>query len=100
MFKILLELATKVVFKHTAKMDNLPSELKEITEDRIKEVQDTYDDVIEQFIDSIFDAESKLSNEDWKKLVTKKEDWIVQPDKIRLKLYPELEYLKTNNSWF
>jgi len=51
-----------------------------MTDEQIEEIRsDTYELIQEEFIDQIFDAESKLARKEWESLVVKKAPWIFNP---------------------
>jgi hypothetical protein len=39
--------------------------------------------LLEEFIDTVFDVESKLDRDDWQKMVAEKQDFLFFPQKIR-----------------
>lgn len=81
MFKLLFELATTTPFRQIKNFPELSEKAKiNITEDRIESVRETYEDVIDEFIDNVFGYECLLSRENWKDIVCREESWIVNPD--------------------
>ena len=93
----MFDFATRLVFEQVnieADPDS-PEAAEQITAEQIAEVEETYLDVIDEFVDNVFESDSLLSRALWEEQVCKKEAWVVQPDKIRKKLYPQLEKKKT-----
>ena len=41
----------------------------DITQEKIDEVKESYDDIAEEFLDAVFDCESILKQHEWEKLV-------------------------------
>ena len=58
---------------------------REIFEDRIEETQEHYEDILEQFLDDVFDVESLCSVAEWKAAVIKNCGYCLNSDEIREK---------------
>lgn len=57
----------------------------------ISTARGTYDDLREEFIDAVFDAESTLARKDFEELVVQKQAWVFSPSLVRQKLYPRVQ---------
>ena len=62
-FKTLFDFATKIVFTHFKEFPLLKEDVIDITEERIKVAQDRYDQILEDFIDNVFDVDSSLKRD-------------------------------------
>jgi hypothetical protein len=69
-------------------------EIDFITEDAIAEARGKYDELCEDFLDVVFEAESRLEKKEWQRAVVDQASWVFEPEKIRQKLYGD--YLKKN----
>ena len=52
----------------------------------VEAAKENYDDIAEEFLDSVFDAESKLKRKDWEQNVSKHQAYLFSPEEIRHKL--------------
>ena len=66
----LINFATQMVFEEEVKY--MPSVEREYTDEAIEKIQDKYDDLADDFLDEVFDAESRLTRKEWEELVSKK----------------------------
>ena len=57
-----------------------------IKQEHIEEAKDKYDELCDAFCDSVFDADSTRTYDQWIRLVVEKESWVVNPQEIRTKL--------------
>lgn len=56
----------------------------------IGNVRNNYKDILDEFVDEVFDTESMLARNEWQSLIVKKQPWILSPAEIRKKLYPNI----------
>ena len=86
-FKTLLDMASEMVYKLEPKYLKTGEPFSQVSKDDIDEVKSTkYDDLLEDFLDIVFDVESKLDRDDWQKTVAEKQEYLFFPKKIREKL--------------
>ena len=55
----------------------------EISKEKIEEGKDQYDDLLENILDTVYNTESLVTANEWKKIVIDKCSWIVEPELIR-----------------
>ena len=75
----ILDFATRLVIDQVNEEseNNKKIKFEKITKEQIEEAEETYIDLIEEFIDNIFESDSILSRKTWEEQVSKKESWIV-----------------------
>ena len=78
-----MNIATESVFSLESKFMKVE---REISVQQTAEIKKKYDEIIEQVLDDVFDAESLLSKENFKTNLEKDNKWIVDPEGIRFKL--------------
>ena len=49
----------------------------------IEKKSELYDEIAEEFLDEVFDVESKLARHDWELAVAEKFNYIFEPEKVR-----------------
>lgn len=86
----LLDLATELVFYWEPIYMQTSAPCKADKYDQ-SNVRNTYRDILEEFLDEVFDADSTLARKDWEKLLVQKQKWILDPAAIRKKLYPQVQ---------
>jgi hypothetical protein len=57
----------------------------------IENISEHFDDLVEEFLDEVFEFESKLSRKEWEKDCAKKQSYIFFPSKVREKLKTKIE---------
>lgn len=83
-FKTLLDMASEMVYKLEPKYMKSGEPFSQVSKEEIDKIKETkYDDLLEEFIDTVFDVESKLDRDDWQKMVAEKQDFLFFPQKIR-----------------
>ena len=50
-------------------------------------MEEEFENLTEEFLDAVFDYESKLDREVWEKIVADKCAWIFSPKKVRDKIF-------------
>lgn len=65
-----------MVFEHEPDFMNTT---RKIGRDLIEEAQMKYDTLAEEFLDEVFEDESKLSRKDWEIAVSKKQNYLFDP---------------------
>ena len=80
----LLDLATVMVFKNEPKF--MGTSESDVSDEKIESVKESYDDLAEEFLDAVFDTESKLKQSEWETEVAKKCTYLFNPEDIRKKL--------------
>ena len=81
--KQLFDTATTIVFDAE---ETFLGQKKTVTDEQIKEAREEYDDIIEEFLDEVFDTESRLEREEFVESVAKNQAWIFDPNKVRERL--------------
>ena len=80
----IFDLATEMVFKNEPWF--MGTDVNHIFDAKVAEVKETYDDLAEEFLDAVFDVESKLTQSEWETEVAKKCSYLFNPEDIRKKL--------------
>lgn len=69
-FNSLLDMASAMVFELEPKFMKTGEPFSQVSKSEIEEVQsEKYDELLEEFLDVVFDVESKLDRCDWEKLL-------------------------------
>ena len=72
-FFTLLDMASEMVYRLEPKYMKTGEPFSQVSKEEVDKVRDSkYDDLIEEFLDIVFDVESKLDRDDWQKLVCEK----------------------------
>ena len=61
-----------------------------VSEDNIQIAKEEYTAVLDEFIDTLFDQENKISRKAFENAVVETSAWIFNPQQIRSKLYPDV----------
>ena len=61
----IFDFSTRLVFEKVYEQENKLEEAEMITDDQIEDAEETYVDLIEEFIDSVFESDSILSRDIW-----------------------------------
>lgn len=64
--KLVFDFSTKLVIKHLRRDEDLRKESIKISQARVEQARELYDEIIEDFIDSVFGYDSLLKKEQWK----------------------------------
>lgn len=57
-----------------------------VSEEEVAEAKEKYDDLAEEFLDTVFDVESILQQHEWEATVAKHCQYLFNPEEIRKKL--------------
>lgn len=79
----MFDFATQVIFECEPEFSGLA---REITDEIIQEKKEQYEEIAEDFLDTVFDVESKLKRVEWEKAVASKYAHIFNPEEVRKKL--------------
>ena len=72
-FYELIDMATEMVFRLEPKYMKTGEPFSQVSKEQVDEIRDEkYEDLLEEFLDIVFDVESKLDREEWQKLVASK----------------------------
>ncbi len=79
-FKV-IDLGTKLAYKFEPEIN--PDSTAEDLQDKYEKIDDLKETLAEDFLDQIFDTNSKLSRKEYIKLLVEKQQWIFSPKEIR-----------------
>lgn len=66
-------MASEMVYRLEPKYMKTGEPFSQVSKEEVDKVRDSkYDDLLEEFLDIVFDVESKLDRDDWQKLVSEK----------------------------
>lgn len=90
---MLFKFATEIPYRFCQKykfpnieVKNSPFEGK-----NFENLEEKFDDLAEEFLDEVFEYESKIPREEWEKDVAKKQAYIFVPEKIRQKIASNID---------
>ena len=85
-FKHLLNTATELVFRHAPVFTKTGGEFSQVSLEQVKEKQEEYEDLCDEFLDEVFGTESTLERSDWEEEFVEKMSYLLDPVEIRKKL--------------